>query len=178
MQRLLAIFLLACVGAGSACAADVSPNGFVVRHERIVAAPAAAVYDSLLGQVGSWWNPQHSYSGDSRNLSIEPRAGGCFCERLPNGGVEHLRVVMLRPNQMIRLTGALGPLQASALSGVMTWRLSPVEGGTKLELVYSVGGFMPGGFEGIAPAVEGVLGEQIDRLKRFVETGSPAAAAK
>ena len=57
----------------------------------------------------------------------------------------------------------------------MTWRLSPTGSGTKLELAYSVGGFMAGGFEAMAPAVESVLREQADRLKRFVETGTPAA---
>jgi hypothetical protein len=32
---------------------------------------------------------------------------------------------------------------------------------------------MPGGFEAMAPAVESVLKEQADRLKRYVETGAP-----
>jgi hypothetical protein len=43
-------------------------------------------------------------------------------------------------------------------------------------MTYSVGGFMAGGFESIAPAVEQVLGEQANRLKRFVETGTAGAA--
>jgi hypothetical protein len=57
----------------------------------------------------------------------------------------------------------------------MTWQLTPVENGTKLVLTYNVGGFTIGGFENIAPAVERVLGEQADRLKRFAETGTPVA---
>lgn len=158
----------------AAAAVDAASNGFVVRHEVTVAAPAAKVYDALTAGVASWWNEQHTYSGDSRNLSIDPRPGGCFCERLANGGVEHMRVVHLRQNQLLRMVGALGPLQASGISGSMTWRLSPVDGGTRLELAYSVGGFIAGGFESIAPAVDRVLGEQIDRLKRHVETGSAA----
>jgi hypothetical protein len=87
-----------------------------------------------------------------------------------------MRVVHLRPNQIVRMVGGLGPLQASGVSGSMTWRLSPVDSGTKLELTYSVGGFISGGFDNIAPAVERVLGDQADRLKRFVETGAPSAA--
>jgi hypothetical protein len=86
-----------------------------------------------------------------------------------------MRVVFLKRNQVLRLAGALGPLQSSGVSGAMTWRLSPAGDGTKLELAYSVGGFMSGGFEAIAPAVESVLREQADRLKRFVETGASAA---
>jgi uncharacterized protein YndB with AHSA1/START domain len=162
--------------ASQAAAAEVSTNGFVVRHERTVAAPAPKVYESLVDHVGSWWHPQHTYSGDARNLSIEARPGGCFCERLPDGGVEHLRVVHVRRHQLLRLSGGLGPLQGFGLAGAMTWRLSQADGGTKLELVYNVGGAMSGGFEAVAPAVERVLGEQVDRLKRFVETGSPDAA--
>lgn len=159
------------VAAPAFAAVEVSPNGFVVRHEVVVGAPASNVYDALIGQVGSWWNAQHTYSGDSRNLSIDARAGGCFCERLANGGVEHMRVVLLRQNQLLRMSGALGPLQAYGVAGAMTWRLAPAEPGTKLELTYSVGGSIGGGFESIAPAVEGVLRDQIERLKAFVEKG-------
>ena len=36
-------------------------------------------------------------------------------------------------------------------------------------VTYSVGGFMDGGFEKIAPAVDGVLGEQVQRLKSYAE---------
>jgi uncharacterized protein YndB with AHSA1/START domain len=170
----LLIFALGALAAGRAAAADVTPTGFLVRYELAIGAPPAKVYDSLI-DVGSWWSEQHTYSGDSRHLSIDPRAGGCFCEKLPNGSVEHMRVVFLKVNEALRMRGALGPLQASGVSGAMTWRLSPTANGTKLELAYSVGGFMAGGFESIAPAVESVLREQADRLKRFVETGSPAS---
>jgi uncharacterized protein YndB with AHSA1/START domain len=176
MLRLLLVSVIAALGSGLTDAAEVAPNGFLVRHERIIGAPAARVYDALIGQVGSWWNPQHTYSRDSKNLSIEPRPGGCFCERLQSGGVEHMRVVHLKPHEMVRLAGGLGPLQAFGVTGSMTWRLAPSEGGSKLELIYSVGGYITGGFESIAPAVERVLGEQADRLKRFVETGTPSEA--
>ena len=170
MLRLLVMLMI----AGRATAADVTPSGFLVRYELVIGAPAAKVYDSLIS-VGSWWSEKHTYSGDSRNLSIDARAGGCFCEKLPNGAVEHMRVVYLKANEALRMSGALGPLQASGVSGAMTWRLSPAASGTKLELTYSVGGFLAGGFEAMAPAVEAVLKEQADRLKRFVETGAPAA---
>jgi uncharacterized protein YndB with AHSA1/START domain len=174
MLRLLLLSALGGFAAPPASAADVTPTGFLVRYELVIGAPAARVYDALLS-VGSWWSDKHTYSGDSRNLSIDARAGGCFCEKLPTGAVEHMRVVYLKANEALRLSGALGPLQASGLAGAMTWRLSPADKGTKLELTYSVGGFMAGGFETIAPAVEAVLKEQADRLKRFVETGAPAA---
>jgi uncharacterized protein YndB with AHSA1/START domain len=168
----LALVMLS--GTPAPSAPQVTPNGFLVKFDVSVNAPAAKVYDALVGQVGSWWNPEHTYSHDSKNLSIDARAGGCFCEKLPNGGgLEHLRVVYVAPPQVVRLSGALGPLQASGVAGSMTWKLTGEPDGTRLELSYSVGGFIPGGFEKIAPAVEAMLREQLDRLKLFVETGKP-----
>jgi uncharacterized protein YndB with AHSA1/START domain len=155
-------------------APQVTPTGFLVKFDVSVNAPVAKVYDALLGHVGSWWNPEHTYSHDARNLSIDARAGGCFCEKLPNdGGIEHLRVVYVAPPQVVRFSGALGPLQASGVAGSMTWKLTGESDSTRLELSYSVGGFIPGGFEKIAPAVEAMLREQLDRLKLFVEAGKP-----
>jgi uncharacterized protein YndB with AHSA1/START domain len=149
-------------------------HGFVVRDEVNIAAPLARVYDVLVDSIGSWWSSEHTFSGDANNLSIDARPGGCFCERLPNGGgVEHLRVVYVAPRHLLRMTGALGPLQGSGLAGSLTLQLSGVPGGTNLQLTYSVGGFWEGGFSQIAPAVKSVLGGQLQRLKRFVETGSP-----
>jgi len=82
-------------------------------------------------------------------------------------------VVYVAPGEVIRMVGALGPMQQSGLAGSLTWRFANSFGGTKLTLTYSVGGFMEGGFEKMAPAADGMLGEQVQRLKLFVETGSP-----
>jgi uncharacterized protein YndB with AHSA1/START domain len=162
------------LGTPAQSAPQVTSNGFVVKFDVSVNAPAAKVYDALVGQIGSWWNPEHTYSHDAKNLSIDARPGGCFCEKLPNGGgMEHLRVVYVAPPQVVRFSGALGPLQASGVAGSMTWKLTDGPDSTRLELSYSVGGFIQGGFDKIAPAVEAMLREQLDRLKLFVETGKP-----
>ena len=84
-----------------------------------------------------------------------------------------LRVIYVAPPQVLRFSGALGPLQASGVAGSMTWKLTGGTDSTRLELSYSVGGFIQGGFEKIAPAVEAMLREQLDRLKLFAETGKP-----
>jgi hypothetical protein len=63
----------------------------------------------------------------------------------------------------------------------MSWKLTAATGATgpagatSLEFSYSAGGYMQGGFEKIVPTVDAVLGEQLARLKAFVETGKPAA---
>jgi uncharacterized protein YndB with AHSA1/START domain len=174
-RRLLgAIALLMLSGSAAYSAPQVTPTGFLVKLEANINAPAAKVYEALIGRIGSWWNPDHTYSHDAKNLSIDPRPGGCFCEKLPNGGgIEHLHVVYIAPNETVRLSGALGPLQASGLAGSMTWKLTGGGDNTRIELSYSVGGFIQGGFEKIAPAVESMLNEQFNRLKLFVETGKP-----
>src|SRR5438046_10172975 len=112
------------LSASAHSAPQVTPTGFVVKIEVNINAPAAKVYDALVGQIGSWWNPEHTYSHNSKNLSIDARPGGCFCEKLPNGGgVEHLRVVYIVPRETVRFSGALGPLQASGVAGGVTWKL-------------------------------------------------------
>jgi uncharacterized protein YndB with AHSA1/START domain len=182
-HRILLSAIALCVTAetSSAEVVNVAPNGFSVKHAMTIQASPENVYAALTGKVGSWWNPEHTYSHDSRNLSIGARPGDCFCEKLGNdGGVEHMRVVLAWPGQMLRMTGALGPLQGSGLAGSMTWKLTAATGATgtvgatSLEFSYSAGGYMQGGFEKIAPAVDVVLGEQLTRLKAFVETGKPA----
>jgi hypothetical protein len=84
-----------------------------------------------------------------------------------------MSVVYASPGQVVRMMGALGPLQGSGLAGSMTWKFTPAASVTKIELSYSVGGYMQGGFEKIAPAVDRVVGEQLGRLKTFLETGKP-----
>jgi transcription termination factor Rho len=57
-------------------------------------------------------------------MSIDVRPGGCWCEGLPDGGfVEHMRVVHARPRQMLRMVGALGPLQKVSVNGAMEFVL-------------------------------------------------------
>jgi uncharacterized protein YndB with AHSA1/START domain len=174
-RRLLgATALLVFAGTSGQSAPQVTSSGFLVKLETNINASPTKVYEALIQQIGSWWNPVHTYSHDAKNLSIDPRPGGCFCEKLPNGGgVEHLRVVYLVPGEAVRFSGALGPLQASGISGSMTWKLTSDAANTRIQLSYSVGGFMDGGFEKIAPAVESVLNDQLNRLKLFVETGKP-----
>lgn len=154
---------------------DLTATGFLVRHEFPVSATPDASWKALL-DVGSWWNPDHTYSGSAANLSIDARAGGCFCEKLANGGgVSHMTVVFVSPNTVLRMTGGLGPLQGSGLAGSMTWRIIPSPPAAQLEMTYSVGGYMQGGFDKIAPAVNAMLGDQVTRLKNLIETGKPAA---
>ena len=80
-----------------------------------------------------------------------------------------MRVLYVAPAKTIRMSGALGPLQAHGLAGSLTWNLASAGEGTTLTVTYSVGGFMEGGFEKMAPGVDGMWAEQVQRLKGYVE---------
>lgn len=153
---------------------ESSAAGFSVRNVVTINAPAAKVYAALTDGVGGWWDPAHTFSHDARNLSLDAKPGGCFCERLPDGGgVEHMRVVFASPGKLLRLAGAIGPLQEAAVTGTMTWSLSQAGEGTSVDMTYTVGGFRVGGFRDLPTVVDGVLRGQLGRLKAFVETGRP-----
>lgn len=166
--------MLALTGAGTtAVHAEVvsaGATGFAVRQVVRIAAPPAKVYAALL-TPGRWWDSAHSWSGDAVNITLDPAPGGCFCETIPasDGAAEHGRVIHVVPGRLLRLNAALGPFQAMAVSGVLNWEMKPVEGGTELVQSYTVSGFIPGGAEPVAPAVDGVMAGQANRLKAFVE---------
>lgn len=164
---------LALAGAARAEVIDAQPNGFEVKQAADIAAPPAKVWDAL-GHIGAWWNSQHTFSGDAKNLSLELKVGGCFCEALKGGGsVGHMIVIYVQPGQTARLSGTLGPLQSMGLAGHLTWTLADKNGHTTFTQTYDVGGYARGGVGQLASPVDGVLGEQLARLKKFVETGAP-----
>ena len=90
---------------------DVAANGFTLKIDAHIAAPPDKVYAALI-EPARWWSSDHTFSGDAKNLHLEAKAGGCWCETLPRGGsVLHLLVVYIDPGKAIRLRGALGPFQ-------------------------------------------------------------------
>lgn len=164
------------VVAASPAVAEVvasSESGFVSHNEAVVAADAATVWAAMLKPAG-WWNREHTYSGNPANMTIDPVAGGCFCETVPAtergpvGQVEHMRVIYLAPRSTLRMTGALGPLQSEAVTAVLTMKLEPSGEGTKITWDYVVGGYMRMSMVEMAPLVDGVLGEQLTRLAASV----------
>jgi len=159
--------------AASAAVVDSNASGFSIEQQIHIATPPDKVYAALV-QPQKWWDPRHTYSHDAANLSLDPKAGGCWCERLSDGGtVQHLVVVFADPGKMLRVRGALGPLQATGGDGAFTWTLKSDGQATDLTLAVQFGGYMKGGFTDLSGAVDQVLGDQNARLKSFVETGQP-----
>ncbi|MBU1701790.1 MAG: hypothetical protein KJ970_00050 [Candidatus Eisenbacteria bacterium] len=178
MKQLFSQFVILVVLSVCAPAvAEVSSctdSGFFLKIEIPIYGTPLSVYNNLVQDVSEWWDPAHTFSGDSKNLSIDARPGGCFCEALPDGGgVRHLEVVYNSPGKTLRMSGALGPLQGFGLAGSMTWMFEAIGDSTRLGFTYSVGGYIDGGLQNIAPIVDTVLNGQLIRLKRFAETGNP-----
>jgi uncharacterized protein YndB with AHSA1/START domain len=168
------VMIVAAPSAIRAEVLDAEVNGFTVRHLVTIAADRQKVYHAAVSNIGDWWNGEHTVSGYAANLYLTDSISGCFCERLGEGaGLVHMSVSFVNPGVMLRLTGGLGPLGLMGVSGNMTWEFEDADGDTIVTLQYAVGGYMPGGLDTAADAVDGVLVEQLTRLKSFVETGDP-----
>ncbi len=166
----MAVLVTSVIPSARADVVTASESGFTTRNIAVIAASPTDVYRALVRDVARWWDPAHTYSKDAANLSIDGRAGGLFLERLPGGGsVAHMTVVYAEPGKALRLLGGMGPLQASAVIGSMTWALTPEGQGTKVELTYVVGGYRENGLKEMGTIVDRVVGAQLLRLKAFVE---------
>jgi len=161
-------------GAAVAEVIDAEAGGFTTVNEATIDASRDVVWRAAVGEIDRWWSSDHTISGEASRLRIDARPQGCFCERLgENAGVVHMTVTMLNPTVVLRLTGGLGPLGLMGVDGNMTWEFSDAEAGTRVRFTYAVGGYRPGGLDGIAGPVDGVIGDALLRLKAHVETGDP-----
>ena len=164
------IAALAFAPVASAKVVDQSEAGFSVAHTAQVAATPADVW-KMLRMPQSWWSKDHSWSGDAANFWLDSQAGGCFCEKLPGeggamGSVQHARIIFAQPNQLLRLSGAFGPLQGEALTGTLSIQIKETPTGSRIRFDYVVGGYMRLKVSEIAPVVDGVMGEQLAGLAK------------
>lgn len=169
MRLALLIPALLATAPASAEVVKIEGSTFVVEHKLTVAAAPDAVWRAL-SEPSRWWSSAHSWSGDAANFSMAMRPGGCLCEALPEGGgAEHARVVYVAPNKLLRLSGALGPLQQGAATGTLSFELAGEGQGTALLVRYVVSGYTGLDAAKLAPIVDGVIGEQAAGLKRAAE---------
>jgi hypothetical protein len=139
-------------------------EGFQITHDVELKTAPHETWDLLLN-VQRWWDPENSYSGSAKTMSIDVRPGGCWCEGLPDGGfVEHMRVVHARPRQMLRMVGALGPLQKVSVNGAMEFVLEQKGRGTVVHMTYTVGGYDPEGLARLRAPIDDMLDRAMDRF--------------
>lgn len=166
-----AALALAVAGAARAEIVDQSPAGFEIRHAFTVAASADQVYEALL-KPNLWWNSAHTWSGSAANLRMDFK-DHCYCETLPKGEVRHMEIVF-HDGRRLHLSGALGPGQFTGATGHLDFAVAEKDGKTTLTATYDVGGYAKGGLaETYAKPFDTVLGEQVTRLHKLVETGKP-----
>ncbi|GAA4867569.1 SRPBCC family protein [Luteimonas vadosa] len=147
---------------------EAVPQGFTIENARTVAADPATTWRALVHDIDRWWPKDHSWWGDASTLSIEPRAGGCFCERDGARQARHMAVVFVEPDKLLRMVGGLGPLQGMGLGGAMEWRLEPVASGTRVTWWYRAGGYTPDDLTSFAAIVDKVQARQLQGLADFL----------
>ena len=152
-----------------------SDAGFNSIHIATVNAAPEEIWKRLLTPK-DYWNKAHSWSGSTAGFYIDAQANGCFCELIQEadaggalktvGSVEHMRVLFAYPGKVLRMQGALGPLQSEAVIGTLTVAMEPAKdnAGTRVSFSYVVGGYMRYKVSEIAPAVDKVLGEQFKKM--------------
>ena len=174
-RMLFSAVLLAASACGNAVAAvtETRENSFTIEATVMVEATPATTYRDLT-RLNLWWDPAHTWSGSSSNLKLEAKAGGCFCEKLADGGsVQHGRVIFAQPGKMLRLQASLGPLQGMAVTGVLSFTLTPDGPGTRVTMIYRVAGALTMESGKLAPLVDQVMTTQLTRLGNYA-SGRPA----
>jgi uncharacterized protein YndB with AHSA1/START domain len=164
---LIASWAVNCAKAEVLYTADA---GFAVQNKVQIRRSADEIWQALINDVDAWWPKDHSWWAGT--FSIDPQAGGCFCERSGERSVQHMSIAMVDPGQLLRMTGGLGPLQGLGLSGALEWQIVPDEANpqlTEVTLTYRVNGYMPGGFGQLAPVVDQVQGLQLGGLKSYLD---------
>lgn len=174
MRRIATSLLSLTLGASAPAAAEVldaSPSGFTLENKVTVPVDAKTAWRALVDHVGDWWPSDHTWWGKAKNLSIEARAGGCFCERNGKQQAEHMHVVMVMPGELLRLKGALGPLQGMGLDGALEFRFKQADDAqsTEITMWFRNGGYTPDDLSKFAAVVDGVQKQQLGGLRIFLE---------
>jgi hypothetical protein len=163
------VFLALLAADAGADVIQPSPDLTEISFQLHVKRNAAGAYAAAI-HPEKWWSGEHSYSGSASNLTLDPVAGGCWCENLPAGGsVQHMRVLAAIPGSLLRLTGGLGPLQAQPIIGVMTFSFKDdPTGRAVIDFKYRLSGAtdLPASWP---QAVNGVLSEQLQRLQNLLD---------
>ncbi len=142
------------------------PDHFTLKLEATTELSPDEVWARLI-EPSTWWQSDHTYSGDSANLSLDPQAGGLWREDWDGGSVWHGTVIQAQPGKLLSLNAPFGPLQGLAVTSVWTISLAENdEGGTTITFDHTTNGTSASGLDGLAPAVDFVKSEALKSLAR------------
>jgi hypothetical protein len=141
--------------------------GFALDYEAEVPATPLAAYRMFV-RIEDWWNDEHTYTGDARDMSLKARIGGCWCERLPRGGfVRHMLVEQAAPGERLVMSGGLGPLAFMGASGALVVTFEAKGDETLVKMTYAVGGHDKDSFEKLPTLVDVVMHDGFARYVSF-----------
>ena len=169
MHTFVKVFGVVCFTVGfsvSSVQADITkanPDHYTLRHEATSSMAPDVLWQRLI-KPATWWHPEHSYSGDAANLSLDARAGGLWREDWAGGSVAHGEVLYVKDGEQLRLNAPFGPLQERAVTVVWTITITPEGEGSKVVFDEVANGTSESGLDALAPAVNFVKGEAIKRL--------------
>tara|TARA_R110000823_G_scaffold56426_3_gene137248 strand:+ start:511 stop:1017 length:507 start_codon:yes stop_codon:yes gene_type:complete len=164
MTRVAALLLVAALSAPAhAEVISASPDHYELKQEAVSTLAPGELWDRLI-HPELWWHPDHTYSGTSEHLSLDPKAGGLWKETWANGSVAHGTVLTVVHGKMLRLDAPFGPLQGMAVTVIWTITLVPEGKGTRVVFAETANGATASALDQLAPAVDGVKTEAIKRL--------------
>ncbi len=166
MRILLRLMVCSCLFCAVAHAEVVesSPERYVLKQQMESSLSPPQLWKRLL-EPSSWWHPDHTYSGDSANLSLDAKAGGLWREDWEGNSVFHGSILQVQTEKTLRLNAPFGPLQALAVNVVWTINIEPVESGGSLVTFDEIAnGTAASKLDALAGAVDFVKTEAIKRL--------------
>ncbi|MFP6794415.1 MAG: hypothetical protein VB996_14225 [Pseudomonadales bacterium] len=163
MKWVFSTFLFLLSAAALADVTSKGDTGFTLVITGEVKTTPVEAYDQFI-RIEEWWLEGHTWYGRSENLSIEPKAGGCFCEISGDNQVLHMLVSYVQPGVELKMVGGLGSLQMMGVHGAMSWPFEPIADGTRIIQTYNVTGYVPGGLKEVADIVDSIQTSQLNAL--------------
>ena len=151
------------VFAAHAEVVEATPDHYLLNHEAVSVLSHHDMWERLTSP-SLWWNPDHTYSGDSANLTLELHAGGLWREDWADGSVAHGTVLSVSNGRQLRLAAPFGPLQEMAVETIWTITVVAEGEGSRVTFVEFTSGNASSNLDEIAPAVDFVKGEALRRL--------------
>lgn len=162
---LIGTFVALAMPVVSAEVVSSSADHYKLSHKASSSMTPDALWQRLI-QPEIWWHPNHTYSGDSANLSLELAAGGHWSEQWADNSVLHGVVLNVDKGKLLRLDAPFGPLQGMAVTVVWTIRIEGEGNGSVVIFEELANGVLTSKLDELAKAVDQVKSEALARLVR------------
>lgn len=172
LKSLIVVAVLA-LSAAPADAEVVSrtTDGFTLRYA-VGAEISPDDIPAALQDLPKWWDPAHTYTGSSANLSLDLAPGGCWCEKLADGtDFDHGRTVSVAADRIV-FNAPFGPLRGKATRAELSVTWPPANRGWTPTWTFIVEG---PGVGAMADGVDAVMGAGYQRWLSHIERGETPA---